>query len=405
MSGPVKFPSTSGAAQERLTRFLQNGLSDYAVKRNYVSDSLREVSRLSPAVRHRIITEYELVERAIATEGLERCEQFCQEVYWRLFWKGFLEYRPGLWSDWLDSLNTFSDQQLEQASAIENGKSGVAIMDAFSRQLVETGYLHNHARMWFAAFWIHTLRLPWQAGARFFYTHLLDGDPASNTLSWRWVAGLHTRGKQYLVRQSNIEKYVDPDFYAANQKGIGRLADSRAEPAPIAFHELPDRISLPSFPEEIPVEIEETGVWLHEDDVSFEDSPLSGVKAKAVFISSSCRSLEELPLSRCRDHYLDQVFDDLASRVESFYRVPVTRESGPNFEDDLCKWIAENGIKALCYVEPFVGPAKDAIKSASPLLDGKGIIQFPLRRGKDQKVLPLAKSGFFGFWKKLKLHQ
>jgi deoxyribodipyrimidine photo-lyase len=65
------------------------------------------------------------------------------------------------------------------------------------QELVETGYLHNHARMWFASIWIFTLRLPWELGADFFLRHLLDGDAASNTLSWRWVAGLHTKGKHY----------------------------------------------------------------------------------------------------------------------------------------------------------------------------------------------------------------
>ncbi len=74
------------------------------------------------------------------------------------------------------------------------------------------GYLHNHARMWFASIWIFTLRLPWVLGADFFMRHLCDGDPASNTLSWRWVAGLHTRGKTYLARASNIATYTGGRF-------------------------------------------------------------------------------------------------------------------------------------------------------------------------------------------------
>ena len=61
--------------------------------------------------------------------------------------------------------------------------------------------------MWFASIWIFTLNLPWELGANFFYKNLLDADPASNTLSWRWVAGLHTEGKFYLARQENIEKF------------------------------------------------------------------------------------------------------------------------------------------------------------------------------------------------------
>ena len=75
--------------------------------------------------------------------------------------------------------------------------------------------------MWFASIWIHTLELQWELGADFFLKHLLDGDPASNTLSWRWVAGIHTKGKNYIARKSNIEKYsnikmLDNEIYVRN---------------------------------------------------------------------------------------------------------------------------------------------------------------------------------------------
>ena len=80
-------------------------------------------------------------------------------------------------------------------------------MDRIARELIQTGYLHNHARMWWASFWIHAEGLPWELGADVFFRHLLDADPASNTLSWRWVAGLQTAGKTYLVRLSNLQKY------------------------------------------------------------------------------------------------------------------------------------------------------------------------------------------------------
>jgi deoxyribodipyrimidine photo-lyase len=69
--------------------------------------------------------------------------------------------------------------------------------------------------MWFASIWIFTLGLPWRIGADFFYRHLLDGDAASNTLSWRWVAGLHTRGKAYAAESWNIEKFTGGRFNTA----------------------------------------------------------------------------------------------------------------------------------------------------------------------------------------------
>ena len=75
------------------------------------------------------------------------------------------------------------------------GSTGIDGFDDWARELTHTGWLHNHARMWFAFIWIFTLELPWALGADFFLRHLVDGDPASNTLSWRWVAGLYTRAK------------------------------------------------------------------------------------------------------------------------------------------------------------------------------------------------------------------
>ena len=76
------------------------------------------------------------------------------------------------------------------------------------KELKETNYLHNHARMWFASIWIFTLDLPWQLGAEFFMKHLYDGDAASNTLGWRWVAGIQTQGKNYLA--SDCLLYTSP---------------------------------------------------------------------------------------------------------------------------------------------------------------------------------------------------
>ena len=89
-----------------------------------------------------------------------------------------------------------------------NGKTGIDCFDTWIQELRENNYLHNHSRMWFASIWIFTLGLPWQIGARLFMKHLLDGDASSNTLSWRWVAGMHTNKKPYLASKENIDKYT-----------------------------------------------------------------------------------------------------------------------------------------------------------------------------------------------------
>jgi hypothetical protein len=112
-----------------------------------------------------------------------------------------------VWNDYYE----YSDNNLnseDYKKAIE-GTTGIVCFNNWVEELVNENYLHNHTRMWFASIWIFTLNLPWQLGANFFMKHLLDGDSASNTLSWRWVAGLQTVGKHYLATASNISKFTN----------------------------------------------------------------------------------------------------------------------------------------------------------------------------------------------------
>lgn len=190
-------------------------VKEYAARRNRVEFRHGDVSQLSAALRHRLLTEDEVIRDTLANCSFEAAEKWLQEVCWRRYWKGWLELRPQVWTSWRRRVRelreTLPREVFEKADAVAAGESGVACMDDISRELIETGYLHNHARMWWASFWIHAERLPWELGADFFFRHLLDADPASNTFSWRWVAGLQTPGKTYSVRLSNLEKYARPD--------------------------------------------------------------------------------------------------------------------------------------------------------------------------------------------------
>ncbi|MEP6018171.1 MAG: FAD-binding domain-containing protein [Paracoccaceae bacterium] len=187
------------------------------------------VSALSPWIRHRLITEEEVLTQTLARYSPSTAIKFIQEVFWRGYFKGWLEQHPSVWRSYQSGIQTtqnrlHSNAQLSAGytSAID-GRTGIECFDHWCRELVETGYLHNHARMWFASIWIFTLRLPWELGAEFFLNHLIDGDPASNTLSWRWVGVLHTKGKTYLARPDNIAKYTDGAF-----EPIGQLAKTAA---------------------------------------------------------------------------------------------------------------------------------------------------------------------------------
>ena len=125
-----------------------------------------------------------------------------------------MELRPNVWSDYLIELdkikNDFKDNQ-NYLNALE-GKTNIECFNYWVNELKENNYLHNHTRMWFASIWIFTLELPWQLGAEFFMQHLFDGDAASNTLGWRWVAGVQTQGKHYLASEWNIKKFTDNRF-------------------------------------------------------------------------------------------------------------------------------------------------------------------------------------------------
>ncbi|MEM1289778.1 MAG: FAD-binding domain-containing protein, partial [Pseudomonadota bacterium] len=214
------FPPSRAAALERLTDYAPQAGRAYASGRNTDPGpgKPQAVSMLSPYLRRRMITEREVVAEVLKHHSLEAAEKFIQEVFWRAYFKGWLEMRPSVWDRYLiERQNGFRDLEKDGAllrdyEAAIAGETGIEGFDDWAQELVETGWLHNHARMWFASIWIFTLRLPWALGADFFYQHLIDADPASNTLSWRWVGGLHTRGKTYLARADNIAKFTNGRF-------------------------------------------------------------------------------------------------------------------------------------------------------------------------------------------------
>ena len=198
-------------ATEDKLKFIQKGLKDYSSKRNYDfgPKSRENTSNLSKYISHRIINEYDLIREVLSQYNLQKVDKFIQEVFWRVYWKGWLEHRPEVWREFVDSDPTYSEEEYKKAI---NGETGIECFDDWVKELKTENYLHNHTRMWFASIWIFTLNLPWELGARFFMKHLFDGDAASNTLSWRWVAGIQTQGKNYLARESNIRKFTNQRY-------------------------------------------------------------------------------------------------------------------------------------------------------------------------------------------------
>lgn len=219
------FPLSRSAAQARLAAFLPHAGQDYAAHRNEDRGPGRHhgVSRLSAALRRRLISEAEVAAAVVDQHGRVAASKFLAELFWRTYWKGWLEQHPTVWRDWRAACARLTAQGMPAgyAAAVE-GRTGIDAFDAWAAELRDTGYLHNWARMQFASIWIFTLGLPWELGAAFTFRHFVDADPASNTLSWRWVAGLHTRGKAYLADAERIRSRTGGRF---NPLGLATKAD------------------------------------------------------------------------------------------------------------------------------------------------------------------------------------
>jgi hypothetical protein len=203
-------------AVDKLNHFVENNLSEYSRLRNFDfgPDNRSNISCLSPYITHGVINELEIIDKSLKKFSFAKNEKFIQEVLWRVYWKGWLELRPNVWSDYLIELDNLRDEfksNQNYLKAIE-GKTDIDCFNQWVIELKENNYLHNHARMWFASIWVFTLELPWQLGAEFFMKHLYDGDAASNTLGWRWVAGVQTQGKHYLASEWNINKFTNNRF-------------------------------------------------------------------------------------------------------------------------------------------------------------------------------------------------
>jgi len=205
----MNFITSRKEALEALEKYTEKDISCYMAQRNFDfgPQNRKNISCLSPYITHRLISEYEVAKKALSKYPYQKVEKFIQEIFWRVYWKGWLELRPKVWTDFVEDLKNVKNTN-EYEKAI-NGETNINCFNDWIKELKENNYLHNHTRMWFTSIWIFTLKLPWQKGAEFFLRELYDGDAASNTLSWRWVAGIQTKGKNYIAQNWNINKFTN----------------------------------------------------------------------------------------------------------------------------------------------------------------------------------------------------
>ena len=157
----MNFKTSRKEALEVLENYVEKEIINYSSKRNFDfgTSNRKNVSCLSPYITHRLITEYEVAKKVLSKHTHQKVEKYIQEIFWRVYWKGWLELRPRVWSDFIEDLKTIEENENYQKAI--NAQTDIKCFNDWVRELKENNYLHNHTRMWFASIWIFTLKLPW----------------------------------------------------------------------------------------------------------------------------------------------------------------------------------------------------------------------------------------------------
>lgn len=180
----------------------------YAKTRNFLTG---DVTKLSPYIRHGVLSLREIREYILQrVKNPDDANKLINELAWRDYWQRlYIKLGNGIWENQEEYKTGYKTTNYapQLPADISNGTTGLFCIDTFSQELQQTGYLHNHIRMWLAAYIIHWRHIQWQAGAKWFLQHLLDGDPASNNMSWQWVASTFSH-KPYFFNRENLERYT-----------------------------------------------------------------------------------------------------------------------------------------------------------------------------------------------------
>ena len=382
------FQSSLKEAQAFQEFYLPNTGSYYRDNRNYSYDlknNRNTTSLLSPYIRYRLLSEEDIIKKTLSINPFTKTEKFIQEIYWRTYWKGWLEHRPDVYDDYLAQRNELL-KNLSNTSNYQKtieGETHLTFFNDWVKKLKKDGYLHNHIRMWFASIWIFTLELPWQLGANFFMENLLDGDPASNTLSWRWVAGIQTKGKHYLARKNNIIKYgnlnINENIKLNEQAEC--LKENKDYFAKDLVFDISENINLDS-------------ILIPTDDLNFIVN--NKFRYKNIFSG--------IPFKDYNDHkFAKQVKDHIKNitisnfKDNDFYSDYEYIIEFENYYQSFSAWIKTKNIKTIGL--PYV-PTGNWKKIYKKLINKNPSINFVyLHRKYDKQAWKFANKGFFNFKK------
>ena len=365
------FEASRAKALNQLNNFVENNLGEYSKLRNFDfgPEKRSNISCLSPYITHGIINEKEVIQKALSKFSFSKNEKFIQEVLWRTYWKGWLELRPNVWTDYLIELNQIRNEfqnNQNYLNAIE-GKTNIDCFNEWVKELKENNYLHNHTRMWFASIWIFTLELPWQLGAEFFMQHLYDGDAASNTLGWRWVAGVQTQGKHYLASEWNIKKFTNNRFQNIKLN----------ENAPPKVSEKSYQIIKQGFNN--PQKIENKNLLIFENNLSFEITDFKENDFKKIYLVSNKNENRVIKLSEKLVKFKSHLIEDQEQRLKN-----------QSIDCQIIDISELTNIENYYGLYPTVGENLDFLNSNNLKIDF-------LYRNLDQLAWQYCNKGFFNF--------
>jgi deoxyribodipyrimidine photo-lyase len=387
----------SGSREEALVllaAFLPKAGTSYTRNRNFDlgAGQHKHVSQLSAYIKRRIITEEDVLKKVLSAHSLNEAGKFIDEIFWRTYFKGWLESRPHIWMQYCADVHHLTHELQTQSGLRDRwaaaclGETGIDCFDAWAKELAETGYLHNHARMWFASIWVYTLQLPWQLGADFFLRHLLDGDAASNTLSWRWVVGLHSVGKTYLARAENIQRFTNGRFAP---KGLAQVAPPLNDTASTMAPKIID-------PPNPYLEGRKTGLLLHSDDLNIAHlTHRSDCIASAAYrpVDAGTMLVSSPKLLEFNNAALDAATKRWKPNLLNC--CDVTTPEG------ILSWALENKLEQIVTPYAAVGNTSQMLEKCKHLLSNHGVQLTQVMREYDIVSWPYATKGFFKFREKI----
>ena len=370
----TQFPTKTSEIKEKFDEFINKNLIDYGSKRNFdLGSPHTNVSTLSPYIGRRLISETDILDVAFQKFKPIKIEKFVQEIFWRTYWRGWLELHPIIWNEYEKKIRDVEPP----------GKIGIKCFDHWTQELIETGYLHNHARMWYASIWIFTLKKDWIDGALFFQKNLLDWCPAVNTLSWRWVAGLQTIGKNYIARADNIYKFTNYKYNPVNQ--LNETAPPLESQSSLNQQIIDKEFEKISFND-----LDNIGLIINKNDFTLNSLLKKNIDFKTCLFKSDTPLINQSELIKSFDKNL---YDEVLNNNKQI--------SFAENDEELMEWILKFKIKNL--IIPYESQGKYILNKKNILnkFTNKNVNVFFYLREWDRLAFPFAKKGFFPFKNKI----